>query len=104
MENRKELAATALRSIREALESAKRSGAPADVVFLSSELRYILAAHPGDAFCSNLELGDTVYEVPVIRFIGEDKEKFFLARACPVDPAKGYKELIPRRIYGRPGM
>ena len=103
MDNRKELATTALRSIREALENAKLTGAPADVVFLSSELRYILAAHPGDAFHSNLAQGDTVYDVPVIRFISEDLEKFFLARACPVDPAKGYKELIPRRIYGRPG-
>lgn len=87
--DRRQLARTALDAIRAELEETKRQGQRADAVFMTSELRYIIAAYPNDALTHILGQGDLIYGVPLVRYLSSDLTKFFVARACPVDRQGG---------------
>lgn len=83
--SRKRIADMALAAIKAELEENERLGRHTDAVFITSELRYIIAAYPNDALTHVLGKGDFIYGVPLVRYLSDDVTKFFVAKACPVD-------------------
>lgn len=102
MESRFELAQKTLKSIKGALEESRKKGIPVQVVFIPSDLRYVIAAFPNDALSFNLEYGETIYGVPLIRYISDDMTKFFLGQSYYADGDEGHPEVRYRPYYHDP--
>lgn len=102
MESRFERAKVAQQAIQESIENYKQTNRSVQAVFLPSELRYAIAALPDSALRFDMERGETIYGVPVIRYISDDMSMFFVAQSCFADGTGGHPKVRHSPFYGMP--
>lgn len=100
MESKFEVAQKTLKSIKRALEESRKNGIQVNVVFIPSELRYVIAAFPNDALSFDFAVGETIYDVPLIRYISDDMSMFFLGQSYNTDGSSGNPAVRHRPFYG----
>ena len=85
LDNQK-IAHEAILAIRNAVTEAKNSGQVIDAVFIGTDLRYLIAAQRENPLKFNLETGETIFDIKVIRHMSDDCSQFFLATSHAVSP------------------
>lgn len=86
MLDNQEIAQESIQSIKNAITEAKAAGLQIDAVFIGTDLRYIIAAQRENPLKFNLETGETIFDIKVIRYMTDDLSQFFLASSHAVSP------------------
>ncbi len=102
MDERMQLAQKAQLVIQQELRDRAETGNPVGVVFLPNELLYAMKAMPNTALKYTHQDGETIYDVPVIRFESDDMSLYFLASAHYSDGRPGVPEFHHRPYYYNP--